>query len=239
MADYYLKNLAPFLARAVKDLGKMKRDDNCGVGSGSKVTFRTNYFPVKINSLTAYVAEVSATVSDYDYTYGTFTLVTPPTTGQLVTANYIYYSWPDGLLQDYIADAVIRIEALVYNQGYVVQRDPTTDDAYLESEPNQATKMLYVIQATIDFANADIASDGLVSTRSFKDDELQQDYTRSAQLTRAYLDNLYRERDRLAETLVADDSDYGYLLETKLNTDEAKYRYLTSLRADGGYESVG
>jgi len=238
MAEFYLKNLAPYLARSVKDLGKMVRDDNCGVGNGSKTTFRTNHFPVKINSLTAYVDGVEVDVDEYDYTYGTFTLVSTPTAGQLVTANYVYYSWPDGLLQDYIADAVIRVEAIVYNQGYVVQRDPTTDDAYLESEPDQATKMLYVIQATIDFANSDIGGDSLISTRNFKDDEVEQSYTRSAQLTRDYLNNLYKERDRLAEALISDDSDYGYYIESTLNTNEARMRYLDSI-AVGAYEEIG
>ena len=239
MSDFYLKNLVPYLSRAIKDLGKMVRDDNCGTGNGSKTTFRTNHFPVKINSLTAYVVGASATVSDYDYTYGLFTLASAPTVGQLVTANYIYYSWPDGLLQDYIADAVIRVEAIVYNQGYVVQRDPVTDDAYLESEPDQATKMLYVIQATIDFANSDIGGDSLISTRNFKDDEVEQSYTRSAQLTRDYLNNLYKERDRLAEALISDDSDYGYYIETTLNTNEAVRRYLDNLSASGAYEEIG
>lgn len=238
MSQFYLKNLASFLARAVKDLGKMKRDDNCGIGDGTKTTFRTSHFPVKVNSLTTYINGVESDVDEYDYTYGTFTLVDTPTTGQLVTANYIYYDWPDGLLQDYIADAVIRVEAIVYNQGYVVQRDPITDDAYLEAEPDQATKMLYVIQATIDFANSDIGGDALISTRSFKDDEIEQSYTRSAQLTRDYLNNLYRERDRLAETLIADDSDYGTYIETQLNTNEAKFRYLDSI-ASGAYEAIG
>jgi hypothetical protein len=238
MANYMLKDLVPMLSRALKDVGKMKREDNCGTGNGTKTTFRTNHYPVRVGSLTAYVNGVAASVNSYDYVYGTFTLSSAPTLGQAVTSDYIYYGYPSGLLQDYVADGVIRAEALVYNQGFVVAWDGN-GDAYLTSEPDQATKMLYVLQATINVAEACIADDNLVSSRSFKDEEIEQSYMISAQLTRAYLESLRAERDKIAETLMADDSDYGYYFETQLNTDEAKYRYLESIRAAGGFEAVG
>lgn len=233
-----LKDLVPMLSRALHDVGKMKRDDECGTGNGTNTTFRTSHYPVRIDSLTAYVNGVAATVSSYNYGYGTFTLDSAPTLGQSVTANYIYYNRPDGLLQDRIADGVIRAEALVYNQGFVVARDGS-GDAYLTSEPDQATKMLYVLQATINIAESCIADDDLISSRSMKDDEIEQSYAMSAPLIKTYLAGLKEERDKIAEALMTDDSDFGYLIETKLNTDEAKYRYLDSIRTSGAYEGIG
>ncbi len=232
MANFYLRDLVPMLARAIKDLGIMNRDDFCGTGDGIKTSFRTTDYPVKIDSLTAYIDEVDTAINSADYAYGLFTFATAPTSGTRITANYVYYNYPDGLLQDYIADAVIRLE-LIYYQGYVVLRDESgatpTYDAYLESEPNQRTQMLFVLQATIDFVNAGLAEDNLIVTREWRDEEVEESYTKSAQLARAYLDRLYSERDKIIAGLQVRNSTYGYRLETRFNTDESRYRYIEGI----------
>lgn len=230
MADFYIKTIVPYLSRAIKDLGTMERNDYCGVGDASNKTFSVSNFPVKSASLTAYVNGVAKSVTLYDYTYGTFTLTDAPALGARVTANYIYYSYSDGMLQDYIADAVIRLE-LAYYQGYVVKRDPTTDDAYLETEPNQRTQMLFIIQATIDIVEAGLASDNLVVTREWKDEDVGESYTKSAMLAKEYLTRLYKERDNFIANLKARSSTFGKRIETEFNSDEAVGRYITDLAA--------
>lgn len=228
MADFYLKNLVPFLARSIKDIGTMDRDGYCGLGDGANKTFQTPSHPVKIGSLTAYVNGVAKTVSSYDYVYGLFTLVDAPASGARVTARYVYYSYPDGLLQDYIADGVIRME-MIYYQGYVVKRDLANDDAYLEAEPNQRVQMAFVLQATIHIVEAGLAQDNLIVTREWKDEDVGESYTKSALLARAFLDRLYSERATIIANLKSRSSSYGRRLESDFNTDESRYRYLDGI----------
>lgn len=237
MGTYFLKELVPTLSRGIRDIGKIVREEFVGIGDGNKTIFQLKRYPIKADSIEVFVDGMPNLVITINSEYGLITFNTAPAVGANITANYLYYSFSDGLLQDYLADSTIRLEIVKY-QGYKVLRD-TNDDAYLEAEPTDAYKMVIVLQAIIHFVEAGLVEDKLIVTRSWRNEELEESYARSVQIIRDYLNRLYAERDNyLKELSLSRVASSGTYIRTIFNEEESRNRYFDSM-VYGAYIVVG
>jgi len=237
MSEFYLKDLIPVFSRGIRDIGKPIRSESLGNGTGSKTEFQLEYYPLKADTVEVYVDGVLELLITINSEYGLITFDTAPADEASITANYLYYGYSDGLLQDYLADAIGRLEVLYY-QGYVVLRDED-NDAYLESTPTNVWQMITVLQAIITFVESGLVEDKLITSRSWKDEELEESYTKSVTITKGYLENLYRERDNAISAMKRKVmSSLDTYIASTFNKTEAYFRYIDSI-AYGSYQTFG
>jgi len=238
VSEFYLKSLIPVFARGIRDIGKPIRNEFIGTGNGTKEEFQLEYYPLKADSVEIYVDGVRNLLITINSEYGLITFGTAPADKASVTANYLYYGYSDGLLQDYLADAIGRLEVLYY-QGYVVLRDGG-GDAYLESTPTDVWKMIIVLQAIITFVESGLVEDKLITSRSWKDEELEESYTKSVTITKGYLENLYRERNNAISAIKRKAmSGLDTYIASTFNKTEAYYRFIDSVLPMGSYQTFG
>jgi len=237
VSEFYLKTLIPVFARGIRDIGKPIRNEFLGTGTSAKKDFQLEYYPLKADTIEVYVDGVRELGITINSEYGIVTFDVAPADGTTITANYLYYGYSDGLLQDYLADAVGRLEILYY-QGYVVLRD-VDGDAYLEATPTNVWQMITVLQAIITFVESGLVEDKLITTRKWKDEELSESYTKSVTITKSYLENLYRERDNAISALKRKVmSGLDMYIASTFNKQEAYFRYIDSI-AYGSYQTFG